>query len=93
MARHPASDERSVLPPPTKATKGERFYVKELALFLRVAPRRVLVFLRDQSMLRWTHPGPSRRRVNWTTARGVGLCIAHFRHIQGDTRVRIGNKY
>ncbi len=90
MARHPASDERSVLPPPTKATKGERFYVKEIASFLRVHPHRVLVFLRDQSMLRETYPGPCRNAVRWTTARGVGLCIAHFRHLQGNPRVTIG---
>lgn len=91
MARHPASDERSVLPPPTKARKGERFYVKEIAAFLRVYPHRVLVFLRDQSMLRQTAPGPGRAKANWTTARGVGLCIAHFRHLQGNPRVTIGS--
>ncbi len=89
MARHPASDERSVLPPPSKARKGERFYVAEIASFLRVSPHRILVFLRDQSMLRRTRPGPQRQWVNWTTARGVGLCIAHFRAIQGDYRYRL----
>jgi hypothetical protein len=80
------------LPPPTKATKGERFYVTEIALFLRVSQHRVLVFLRDQSMLRETNPGPCRPRVRWTTARGVGLCIAHFRHLQGNPRVQIKGK-
>lgn len=89
MARHPASDERSVLPPPTKATKGERFYVREIAQFLRVSPHRILVFLRDQSMLRETYPGPCRDKVRWTTARGVGLCIAHFRHLQGHPKARL----
>lgn len=92
MARHPASDERSVLPAPTKAAKGERFYVKEIALFLRVSQHRVLVFLRDQSMLRQDRPGPCRPLTNWTTARGVGLCIAHFRHIQGDLRTPMPNR-
>jgi hypothetical protein len=91
MARHPASDERSVLPPPTKATKGERFYTREVARFLRVSEHKVLVFLRDQSMLRQTYPGPGRAAVKWTTARGVGLCIAHFRHLQGNPRVTIGS--
>lgn len=65
--------------------------MKEIAAFLRVSQHRVLVFLRDQSMLRETLPGPGRNKARWTTARGVGLCIAHFRHLQGNPRVTIGS--
>jgi hypothetical protein len=40
-------------------------------------------------MLRETYPGPCRDKVRWTTARGVGLCIAHFRHLQGHPKARL----
>lgn len=83
MARHPASDERSVLGPPAKPRKGERFFVNEIASFLRARRKDVAVFLRDQGMLRMLYPGARRDHVQCTTARGLALCIAHFRAIQG----------
>lgn len=83
MARHPASDERSVLGPPAKPRKGERFFVNEIASFLRARRREVAIFLRDQGMLQLVYPGCRRPHLQCTTARGLALCIAHFRAIQG----------
>ena len=69
MTRHPASDERSVLGPPAKYVKGERFFLAK--------------FLRREQQLRELYPGPCRDAVRWTTARGFALAVAHFRAIQG----------
>lgn len=82
MARHPASDERSVLGPPGKSVKGERFYLEEIARFVRTHPRYLAKFLRREGLLRRIARG-ARGAVYYTSARGVALAIAHFRAIQG----------
>jgi hypothetical protein len=82
MARHPASDERSVLGPPGKSVKGERFYLVEIAQFVRTQPGNLAKFLRREGLLRRVTRG-ARGAVFYTSARGVALAIAHFRAIQG----------
>lgn len=84
MTRHPASDERSVLGPPAKYVKGERFYILEICQFLRASPAALTKFLRREGHLRRIGRGGARSAVYWTTARGVALCVAHFRAIQGE---------
>lgn len=83
MTRHPASDERSVLGPAAKPVKGERFFLKEIASFLRCSMGALAKFLRREQQLRALYPGPCRDAVQWTTARGFALAVAHFRAIQG----------
>ncbi len=83
MTRHPASDERSVLGPPAKHVRGERFYVKEIAPFLRATAAMVVKFLRREGLLREIYGGPCREAAKYTSARGFALCVAHFRAIQG----------
>lgn len=83
MTRHPASDERSVLGPPAKYVKGERFFLVEIARFLRCSRGDLAKFLRREGQLRELYPGPCRDAVRWTTARGFALAVAHFRAIQG----------
>lgn len=83
MARHPASDERSVLGPPGKSVKGERFYLVEIAQFVRTRPGLLAKFLRREGLLRAATRGSGRAPVLYTSARGVALAIAHFRAIQG----------
>lgn len=83
MTRHPASDERSVLGPPAKPVKGERFFVKEMAPFLRVTPAAVKKFLRREGLLRKLGMGTGRDGAFYTGARGLALLVAHFRAIQG----------
>lgn len=83
MTRHPASDERSVLGPPAKYMKGERFFLVEIARFLRCSRGDLAKFLRREQQLRSLYPGPCRDAVKWTTARGFTLAVAHFRAIQG----------
>lgn len=90
MARHPASDERSVLGPAAKPRKGERFFVIEIAQFLRTSRTMVFRFLRDQGMLQRLYL-PFRGYRHFTTARGFSLCVAHFRAIQG-LQAQVGEK-
>lgn len=84
MARHPASDERSVLGPAAKPRKGERFLVYEIARMLRCRPRLLFIFLRDLGMVRKVALNHGRGPKWVTTARGVQLAIVHFRGIQGE---------
>jgi len=91
MARHPASDERSVLGPIAKHRRGERFFLAEVALFLRTSRPKLALFLRDQGMLqRLRLTGGWGSRL-FTTARGFALACAHFRAIQGE-REQLGVK-
>ncbi len=83
MTRHPASDERSVLGPAAKHVKGERFFLAEIAGFLRCSRGDLAKFLRREGQLRALYPGPCRDAVRWTTARGFALAVAHFRALQG----------
>jgi hypothetical protein len=84
MARHPASDERSVLGPPAKLVKGERFFVIEISAFLRCSPGNVAGFLRREGLLKKMWGRGQRPPALWTTARGMALCVAHFRAILGE---------
>lgn len=84
MARQPSSDERSVLPPPGNSPKVERFFLVEIARFLRCSPRDLSALLRKRGHLRRLSPGPLRAPVLWTTARGLQIAIAHFRARQGE---------
>lgn len=85
MARHPVSVVRSVLGPPAKATKGERFFVHEIARFLGVQSSRVRKFLTDLGMIEWFRSGrPGRPPRAYTTARGVALSVVHFRALQAE---------
>lgn len=84
MTRHPASDERSVTPVQPKRREKERFFVYEVALFLRAAHGDVRKFLRKRRLLRMLGRGTGRASVAITSARGVALAIAHFRAYQGE---------
>lgn len=83
MTRHPASDERSVLGPPAKFVKGERFFLFEIAPFLRCSIALLAKFLRKEGLLRETRQGSCRDVIRWTTRRGLQLSVAHFRAHQG----------
>jgi hypothetical protein len=83
MTRRPVSDECSVVGPAGKRAKPERFYLGELARFLRASPGDVAKFLRARRLLRSKRPSTGRGAVTWTSARGVALAVAHFRAIQG----------
>lgn len=83
MTRRPVSDERSVVGPAGKTAEGERFYLKELAPFLRANGGDVAGFLRSRHLLRTVELGTGRKALRWTSARGVALAVAHFRAIQG----------
>lgn len=83
MTRRPVSDECSVLGPHPKHRESERFFTKDLALFLRCRQGDLLKFLRKIRLLRETYPGPCRHALKWTTPRGVAMAVAHFRAIQG----------
>jgi hypothetical protein len=84
MARRPASDERSVVGPAPKYPKVERFYLREVARFLRAKEGDVVRFLQSRHLLRSMRPGTNRNRVQFTSARGVALAVAHFRAILGQ---------
>lgn len=91
MARHPFSDERSVLGPPSNSPYVERFFLGEIARFLRASERQVAAFLRRQGLVR--RLGMQGRGVaKWTTKRGVELCIVHFRSMQ-TRRVEAGKPW
>jgi hypothetical protein len=83
MTRRPVSDERSVVGPAGKRAEGERFYLKELASFLRANGGDVAEFLRSRHLLRTVELGTGRKALRWTSARGVALAVAHFRAILG----------
>lgn len=83
MTRRPVSDECSVVGPAGKNPKPERFYLGELARFLRASGGDVAKFLRERHLLRRKRPSTGRGAVTWTSARGVALAVAHFRGIQG----------
>lgn len=83
MARQPFSDTRSVLPPPSNAPKVERFFIFEIARYLRCAPRDLVRLLRREGHLRKLSLGASRAGVWWTSGRGLQIAIAHFRAKQG----------
>lgn len=83
MTRRPVSDECSVVGPAGKGAKPERFYVKEIASFLRASGGDVAKFLRARRLLRSCRPSSGRQTVSWTSARGMALAVAHFRAIQG----------
>jgi len=72
-----------VVGPAEKNAKTERFYLVEIALFLRAKRKDVAEFLRARHLLRRGRPGTGRQDVHWTSARGVALAVAHFRAIQG----------
>jgi hypothetical protein len=91
MARHPASDERSVLGPAAKPREGERFFVPEMARFLRCSKHDLRKFLRSVGLLRIIPLSHSRPPVAATTARGFALALVHFRTIQGE-KALIGEK-
>lgn len=83
MARRPVSDERSVLGPAEKVSKVERFFVIELARYLRARPCDVRELLRSRRLLLSSPAGTGRPSVFWTSARGAAVVLAHFRAIQG----------
>lgn len=83
MARQPFSDERSVLPPHSNAPKVEKFFLREVARFLRCSGRDLRKLLEREGHLRVLRPAASRHAVRWTSARGLQIAIAHFRARQG----------
>jgi hypothetical protein len=87
MARRPVSDIRSVVGRSARGGKVERFFVVEIARFLRAQRGAVHRYLRQQGLLRiWRKA--TRPAQGWTTARGCALAIAHFRAIQGQQYAR-----
>lgn len=91
MARHPVSDERSVLGPPSNSPYVERFFLGELAAFLRASKVELAGFLRQQGLVR-TLRLQGRGWARWTTKRGVELAIVHFRSKQ-TRRVEAGKPW
>lgn len=83
MARHPASDECAVLGPPGKPVKGERFFLREIAAFLRCSLPELAKFLKSRHLVRLLPIGPVRKPLMITSARGFALAVAHFRAKQG----------
>lgn len=83
MARRPTSDERSVLPPPSNAPIQERFFLIEIARFLRCPIRHLAKLLRREGLLRRLYLR-HRGHVFFTTERGVQIAIVHFRAKQAE---------
>lgn len=85
MARHPVSDERSVVPPFEKARNFGRIFTKELARYLGAQPVALVRFLRQRGLLQrgWVREGGHGSATAWTSPRGAALAIAHFREKQG----------
>ena len=90
MARHPVSDECSVLPPFEKARNFGKIYTAELARLLGVQRGALVKFLRQRGLLHhsWLRPRGRGKATNWTTPRGAALAIAHFRAKQGALVLR-----
>lgn len=84
MARHPASDERAVARVQCKSSGKERFYLAELARFLRASAGDVSALLARRRVLWKVSKGPARKSVYWTTAYGVALAVVHFRAYQAE---------
>ncbi len=91
MARHPASDERAVARVQCKSSGEERFYLTEVALFLRAAPGDVRALLARRRVLWRVSKGPARKSAYWTTAHGVALAVVHFRAYQAE-RAELGDR-
>jgi hypothetical protein len=88
MARHPVSDERSVLPSFLKGRNTGRIYLMELARFLRVQGRELRSFLRRRRLLHFRVRAVNGARVGWTTPHGVAAAIVHFRAKQAEMAMR-----
>lgn len=69
--------------PAEKSAKVERFFVIELARYLRARPCDVRELLRSRRLLNALSVGTGRAAVFWTSARGAAIAVAHFRAIQG----------
>lgn len=61
----------------------ERIFVKDLAEYLHVNPRKLMQRANKQDLLRWVHVGIAPRYLAYVTPHGAMRLIAYVRAIQG----------
>lgn len=86
MTRHPVSFIRPVSKGRPKCPDKERYFVVDLAAYLRVTTRVITIFAKKKKIARgaWiVHRRNDVRKVMWLTRRGARLVLEHFRALQG----------
>lgn len=86
MTRHPVSFICPVPISRTKCPDTERFFVRDLGVYLRVPAKELTIFARKKGIAKWARL--VRRRyceteVCWVTRTGARLILEHFRALQG----------
>lgn len=86
MTRRPDADETLVLGERSGWKGGERFYLRDLALYLHQSAKSVRKWARRQGLIK--HQSlkihASATRVEYFTRYGALRVIAHFRALQGE---------
>lgn len=89
MTRRPEADETIVLGERSGWRGGERFYLRDLAVFLHQSITSIRKWARRQRILKsQSVKVPGCFRVDYVTRYGAMRVIAHFRAQQGELHLR-----